>query len=374
MPKSLYIHIPFCRAKCSYCDFYSIAYQRELAQSYIEALCHQIEDCKGSFRTIYIGGGTPSVLDIKLWQKLLSSLARVSKGVEEFSLEANPESLDETKLKLWLDNGVNRISIGLQSLDDGKLKKLGRIHSAQEAVEKLQQAKVAGFKNISIDLIFGLWGQSLESWKQELETVVGLGVEHISLYALSYEKNTDLFKRLKEGEFEPLADQLVAQMYEFSIKYLSRAGFLQYEISNFSKKGYECKHNLNYWDNNSYQSFGSGAVSYIEGVRKKNIVDVVGYVEKVSRGENPVASAEELSPEKRARETAAIKIRTKAGIDFDWFQAKTGFDFLSLEKTALKELKAQGLIVQQKKRGKLKAISLTGKGFLFSDSVSAAFL
>lgn len=374
MINSLYIHIPFCRNKCAYCDFYSIAYQPEVGEAYIEALCRQLENYKPSFKTIYIGGGTPSILDLRLWQKLLNSLAKVSKGVEEFTVEANPESLDEAKLKLWFEEGVNRISIGLQSLDDRRLKQLGRIHSAQEALEGIRKVRSAGFNNISIDLIFGLWDQDLESWKRELEEAVKLPVEHISLYALSYEKNTDLFRKLKQGQLKPLAEQLVAQMYEFSIEYLNRQGFLQYEISNFSKKGYQCKHNLNYWDNNSYQALGASAASYIEGVRQKNVCDVRDYIRRVKRGESVVASCEELLLEARAKETAAVKIRTQAGIDFNWFKAKTGFDFLSLEQGVLGKLAEEGLIAYQQTNGAYRGISLTSKGFLFSDSVSAAFL
>ncbi|MCF7908673.1 MAG: radical SAM family heme chaperone HemW [Candidatus Omnitrophica bacterium] len=374
MPESLYIHIPFCKNKCFYCDFYSITYESELAQKYIGVLCQQIENASADFKTIYIGGGTPSVLDLRLWQKLLISLRKVSKNCQEFSLEANPESLDSAKLDLFLEMGVNRISIGLQSLDDRKLKKLGRIHSATEAVKKVEQARARGFRNISIDLIFGVWNESLEGWQKELARAVKLSVDHISLYGLTYEKNTDLFRKLKSHQIKPLNDHIIAEMYSDSVNYLAEQGFLRYEVSNFSKAGYECRHNLNYWDNGPYQAFGPSAVAYHNGCRKQYISDLCSYVDGFESAKQIVATSEELNPEFRAKETAAIKIRTRTGIESDWFKQKTGFDFFALEAKVLAELNTEGLVAYRGGRGKSKTIFLTDKGFLFADRVSSAFL
>ncbi len=196
--KSLYIHIPFCRAKCPYCDFYSTPYQKDIADCYIKTLCKKLEKINNKFLTIYIGGGTPSVLDKELLGRLLKSLKKVIGKDCEFTIEANPESLDEDKIKIFRDYGINRISIGVQSLRDEKLNKLRRVHSAAQARKAVALAKKSGFKNISIDLIFGVWQESLESWQSELKEAVKLGATHISVYSLTYEKNTQFFKELKK--------------------------------------------------------------------------------------------------------------------------------------------------------------------------------
>ena len=229
---SLYIHIPFCRKKCGYCDFYSLTYQKDIADSYVSILCKQIKILNRDFTTIYIGGGTPSVLNIDHWKKLFTSLKKITGKTKEFTIEANPESLDDDKIKLFYGNGVNRISLGLQSLKNKKLKQLGRIHSTQDSEKALLLAKKRGFTNINADFIFGVWGESLNSWKKELKKIVKLPVTHISLYFLTYEKDTPIFREVKKRTISPLNEDIVAQMYEYNMGYLPRRGFIQYEISN----------------------------------------------------------------------------------------------------------------------------------------------
>jgi oxygen-independent coproporphyrinogen-3 oxidase len=371
---SLYLHIPFCRKKCIYCDFYSIEYRSDIASSYIDILCKQINKLDSDFSTIYIGGGTPTVLEISLWKKLFRSLARFYRSRVEFTIEANPESLCRDKIKLFLDEGVNRISIGVQSLYEDKLQKLTRIHSAQEGEEKVLLAKREGFKNINIDLIFGVWDEELSSWRKELRKVVSMPITHISAYSLTVEEKTPLFKKLKEGNLPPLNEEVIAQMYEFNLDYLPWKGFLQYEVSNFSKRGYQCQHNLNYWHNNSYVGLGPSAVSYLEGVRKKNVSDCGEYIKRAKRNEVPFDYQEKLKPLQKAKETAAVKIRCKEGIDFQEFKSKTGYDFLRVARNDIKDFIKQGILRYKKKRGKIKGLCLTKKGFLFSDTVSSAFL
>lgn len=355
MVNFLYIHIPFCRKKCLYCDFTSFIFKQNIAQHYIDKLISQIIRIDSKFLTIYIGGGTPTILDEELLKILLVSLKKNLTNNTEFTIEANPESLTRKKLDLFLKYGVNRMSIGIQSLDDEKLRKLGRVHNAKKALDAINLANKSGFKNISGDFIFGLWNESISGWKDELNKIANLPIKHLSCYALSYERHTQLSKQVKVGKIKPLDDITVGRMYEYTINFLPKNGFKQYEVSNFAKNGFECKHNLNYWDNNEYIGLGENAVSYIKGERIKNIGTKV--------------SKEKLSKERMARETAALKIRTKAGINKNWFKNKTGFSFNELVCDSLDYLIKNKLILNTKKR-----IFLTKKGFLFSDTVSSSFL
>jgi len=374
MNPSLYIHIPFCRRKCVYCNFYSSIYDREEASSYIGALTAQAENIGAPPSTVYIGGGTPTVLDTALLEKLLKNLERFSKSAAEFTVEANPESLDADKLRILSDYGVTRLSIGAQSLDENKLKKLGRLHTAAGARDSVALAGRAGFKNISVDLIFGVWGEKAKAWKRELEEAVRLPVTHVSCYELTYERGTPLFEALANKSLTRLEDDITAEMYEAAIELLSLRGFKQYEVSNFAKSGFECKHNLNYWDNSPYIGLGASAVSYIDGVRSKFVSDAKAYTRRFRDDKSLVESSEKLSPARRAKETAAIKIRTRTGIDFRWFKDKTGYDFCELERKALPKLIKDGFIKYKKDGDIPTGIVLKRKGFLFCDTVSSALL
>jgi len=369
MPQGLYIHIPFCRQKCLYCDFYSALYAEGLAGSYIQVILKQIQRLDQDFSSIYMGGGTPSVLSRDLLNKLLAGLKKFIKKDTEFTIEVNPESVDKEKLKLFFDGGVNRISIGAQSFDDKKLNSLGRIHSAKQAVEAIELSKKTGFNNTSIDMIFGVSKEDLKSWEAELEKAAEFDIRHISCYSLSYEKDTLLFMMKEKKEVTPVDDEVVAGMYRYAMSYLSGESFNHYEISSFSKPGFECRHNLNYWDNNSYIGLGPSAVSYTGGVRSENVKDIKEYISRFEKLAPLAISREELPPVQMAKETASVKIRVKEGIGYDWFKDKTGFDFLELEKSVLEALAGQGLIEYNGK-----TVRLTDKGFLFSDTVSSALL
>ncbi len=374
MESTLYIHIPFCRRKCIYCDFYSIVYEKSIAGPYLDTILSQIRDTNSQFSTIYIGGGTPTVLDKNSLARLLKAAGTHAQNDVEFTIEANPESLDAEKINLFLDSGVNRLSIGLQSLNDHKLHRLGRIHDARQGRNAVYLAHKRGFKNISIDLIFGIWEEKIDAWKRELREAAGFPITHVSCYSLSYERETPLFSALKNRSITPLEDHMVAEMYEAAVDALALGGFKQYEVSNFAKEGFVCRHNLNYWENGPYIGLGASAVSYLDGVRAKNVSSVGEYIKRVDSGRSPVESSERLSALKRAKESAAIKIRTKEGIDFARFKEKTGFDFLELEACALKELVEKDLVKYKKENNVVTGVCLKRKGFLFCDTVSSAFL
>jgi len=374
MKKSLYIHIPFCRKKCPYCDFYSRCYDQILARDYIEVLCKQIKTLGCDFSTVYIGGGTPSVLGLPLLKKLLKALSKISVKAEEFTVEVNPESINKSKLELFRDNRVNRLSIGLQSFSDAKLKRLGRIHNCKKSLEAVKLAKAAGFKDIGIDLIFGVSGETFPEWASELKQAASLDLKHISTYCLTYEKNTPLFLQVKKKFIVPLGDEVLAKMYGAAIDYLVKQGFKHYEISNFSKPGFESKHNMNYWRGNPYLGLGPGAVSFVNAERQKNVSSVIKYIDKVKKGENPVSFKEALSKRSQAKELAAIKIRTKEGIYFEWFKARTGYDFLKLESEVLEDLSNDGLVKFRSKKDRKIGVYLTKKGFCFADTASSSLL
>ena len=342
----------------------------------LEEHLKQIKELDQDFSSIYIGGGTPGILSLDLLNKLLSSLKRFIRSDIEFTIEVNPESIDSEKLKLFLDKGVNRISIGVQSFDDKKLKALGRIHNAKQTTKAIELSKKSGFKNVSIDMIFGVAGENLKAWHVELEKAAGFDIQHISCYSLSYEKSTPLFKMREKKDIAPLDDETMADMYVYTISCLPKMGFEHYEVSNFARPGFECRHNLNYWDNNSYVGLGPSAVSYIDGVRSENVRDSEEYVDRYAKGVSIIAYKEKLSAIRTAKETAGVKIRVKQGIDYGWFKNKTGFDFENIENDSLKELFKDDLLeynIDNTTRERL-GIRLTERGFLFADTVSSAFL
>lgn len=376
METSLYIHIPFCARKCLYCDFYSEIYDQEFSSAYIDVIMDQIGKIPHRFSTIYIGGGTPSVLSPELLERLLKTLnpKLVESGLE-FTVEANPESLDDRRIKILLNSGVTRLSIGVQSLDDRKLKKLGRLHNAEKARGAVHLAAKRGFSNIGIDLIFGAWGETVEDWKSEIDEAVKLPVSHISCYSLTYEKGTPLFKAVLNKSILPIEDDRSSAMYEMTMELLPVRGFKQYEISNFAKsEESRCRHNMSYWENNPYIGLGASAVSYTDGVRAKNVSNIREYIKRYRRGTSLVESSEKLSPVRSARETAAIKIRTRDGIDFKWFREKTGYDLKELERKALSDLMDKDLIKYKREGGSLTGITLKHRGILFCDTVSATLL
>lgn len=374
MENSLYIHIPFCRRKCVYCDFYSVPYDADAARAYADVISNQIEKLGGEYSTVYVGGGTPSALRREEMERLLVSIAPKLAAGAEYTVEANPESMSDALVRLLVRYGVNRMSIGVQSLDDRKLKNLGRLHDAKKARECVRMASGAGISNISIDLIFGVWGESPDGWRREVEEAVKLPVTHISAYSLTYEKGTPLFDAVTNKSIVPLGDGLASEMYETAIDLLGLRGFKQYEISNFAKEGFRCRHNINYWENGPYEGVGASAVRYSAGVRAKNISDLKEYIKRYESGRALAGSTEKLSPIRRARETAAVKIRTRDGIDFRWFRERTGYDLEKISRAAIADLLDKGLIKYKREGDSATGIVLKRRGVLCCDTVSSSLL
>ena len=307
----------------------------------------------------------PDLLDL-----LLKSLGPVLEQSRESTIEVNPESLTGEKCDLFLNRGLNRISIGMQSLYDEKLFFLGRIHSADQALKALDLAVKSGFQNISADFIYALPKEKPENWEKELKDISGLPVQHLSCYALSCESNTEFYK------YKNKIDQgLAAEMYGLTMKILPQNGFSHYEISNYARKDLECLHNMIYWENRSYLGLGPAAFSYIQAIRSKNISDTEEYMKKAEQGGSVTEFEEKLKPEARARETAAMNIRRSKGIVFQEFRLDTGFDLKDLLKTEdLDRFLDQGLLRYNTSSGRNTGISLTEKGFLFADEVCSALV
>jgi oxygen-independent coproporphyrinogen-3 oxidase len=284
----VYIHIPFCKAKCYYCDFNSYSGREYLAGSYFDALKEEIVSRSASIRgrrvsSVFIGGGTPSLVDPAYIGSVLEVCSKELDIADdaEVSMESNPGTLDYEKLRRYRKMGINRLSIGLQAWQDSLLKSIGRIHDRRQFIDNFNAAVEAGFDNINVDLIFGLPGQTSEEWAETLEAVTAAGgrsLKHLSCYSLKIEEGTVLGDRLEAGTLVPADDDLDRQMYHYAVEYLAKKGFRHYEISNFACPGYECRHNLIYWKAREYAGFGAGAHSYIDSVRFNNVTGIEQYI------------------------------------------------------------------------------------------------
>jgi oxygen-independent coproporphyrinogen III oxidase len=274
---SVYIHIPFCTNICSYCDFCKMYYNEEIVDSYLEALEKEIKSCYKNelIKTIYIGGGTPSSLTIKQLNKLfnITKIFKLDNDIE-FTIECNPENTTDDKLQLFKENGINRLSIGIQTFNNNYLKLLNRSHTKEQAVELINNAKKLNINNISIDLMYGLPNQTIEEIADDINEILKLNIAHISTYSLILEEHTKLYI----DNIKNIDDDLEYDMYKLIIKELQANNYIHYEISNFSKAGYESKHNLNYWNNNNYYGFGLGSHGYIDNIRYENTRSINKYL------------------------------------------------------------------------------------------------
>lgn len=341
-----------------------------MAAEYIAIVTKQVRKLNTKFSTVYIGGGTPTVLGVRLLGKLLNALGDHLGCSCENTIEVNPESADKEVVGLLYSKGINRISIGMQSLREDKLKRLRRIHTVDDALQAVNDAKRGGFKNIGIDLIYGMPDEQLHEWKKELKEAASLPVTHISCYSLACERHT-AFYRLRRT----IDDELCAKMYRQTMQFLPRQGFIHYEVSNYAKSGFESRHNSLYWENSAYVGLGPSAVSYTDCVRTKNVVDVKEYIRRIRNNQSVVIHAERLSSRKRAKETAALNIRRGQGIDFEQFRQDTGYDFWQLEDISVIRSFLTQKILRYKRKGKEKTgLAFTSRGFLYADSVSSALL
>lgn len=367
-----YVHLPFCTTKCGYCDFYSLPTIPGLVDGLVAALTAELtaRDPHRPVETIFVGGGTPTVLPADALAKILGLLVERAGPVSEFTVEANPSSTDELKLDLLRRHGVNRISFGAQSFNPEELKVLERIHDPRHIFESVASARRAGFDNINLDLIYAIPGQSLASWRETLSRAIDVGTEHLSCYALMFEPGTSLTRLRHQGRVVQADEDVEADMFECTIDLLTAAGYEHYEISNFARPGRRCRANIIYWENREYLGIGPSAVSYLGGVRRKNVADIRKYVEAAQSGTDSIVVEEEsLPPEDRARETAIQMLRLTEGINYRRFEAITGFKAEALFARQLDEYADLKLIARD-----TDGFRLTRRGLLLSNQVMTALL
>ncbi len=361
MKTGLYIHLPFCKQKCNYCDFASFAGRENLIDDYLKALAKEISlSPLQHAETLYIGGGTPSVLSpAQLTQlvKLIENHFGPISSFAESTFEANPESLTIEKLQLLKKAGFNRLSMGLQSFNDNELRALGRIHDAATFVRAYQAAREAGFKNINVDLIAGLPGQTLESFSESLSRLISLRPEHLSVYGLQIEEGTPFFEQ------GIICDQLLMRrMLEKTRATLQTAGYHHYEISNFALPGHEAKHNMHYWRDGDYLGVGSAAVSFLAGVRQQNTPDLKEYINRLQQGKSPVVFSEQLTGKEREGEKLMLAFRQLDGVELSPLQEK----FFSRE---IERHLQNGLLERDGKK-----VKLSKEGLFLANEVFCSFV
>ena len=373
-PRAAYVHIPFCAHKCGYCDFASLAGVDHLADRYLAALEREMATALGCPRevdTIFVGGGTPTRLDAAQLLRLTDIIRRwlVRAPGAEWTVEANPGTLDAEKADILAEAGVDRVSLGAQSFRPESLQVLERHHGRPE-VEQAVAIVRPRFPRWSLDLIFGVPGSTLDDWRNDLEVALGFGPAHLSCYGLVFEKGTALWKQQQSGEVRPLDEEVERSMYEATIERLADAGLAMYEISNFARPGHESRHNLAYWANDAYFGFGVGAARYVRGVRSVNTRDLPGYLRRIEADEPATGPSEELSPEARARETAILMLRrTELGIERDEFRRKTGYEIDSLAGPAIERFRAEGYLEDDGD-----CLRLSHEGVFVADGVLCEFL
>lgn len=372
----LYIHIPFCVKKCKYCDFNSFKLNINEKRKYLNSLKREMELYKEnledkSIDSIFVGGGTPSILneeEIRILFRNIKNNFQI-KDRAEITMECNPGTLTLNKLKTMKECGVNRLSIGLQAVQNNHLEYIGRVHTYEEFEKNYYQAKEVGFENINVDLMYALPNQSKEDWMESLEKVVKLNPTHISAYSLILEENTELFNMYERHEFELLDEDTDIEMYEYTISYLKSNGYNQYEISNYAKKGFECKHNILYWKCENYVGLGVSASGFLNETRYNNLCELDEYEEIIHSGKKPIEWEEKLSIKDEIEESIFLGLRMNEGIKFKDFYEKYNFNFEEEYKNEIDKLKRMKLI-ETKDEG----MKLTQKGREISNSVFVEFM
>jgi oxygen-independent coproporphyrinogen-3 oxidase len=370
--KHLYVHVPFCARKCRYCAFYSGPSNAAQMRAYVSALRRELAEVASDLepRTIFWGGGTPSLLPTNLAEELLDAIGRAVPlgNLREWTIEVNPESLSEEKARLYRGGGVNRISMGVQTFDEKLLDALGRVHSRQQAVQSFETLRKAGFDNINLDLMFGLPGQTLEIWEQTLREAIAMQPEHISTYCLSLEEDTEFWAAFQRGFLVP-NEEIETQMFRRGIEILEAAGYPQYEISNFARAGRQAQHNIAYWRGENYYGLGPGACSTVRGERWMNVADTAAYIRRVTQGQSARENVERLAPLVLACERAAFGLRMIEGLEMNEFRRQTGFALEKLWAQEIAELLDNGLLERRGDR-----LRLTRRGIFFADTAAAAFV
>lgn len=373
-PLGLYIHVPFCIKKCNYCDFLSFAADTQKRRQYVESLCQEMVNWKAKVSayevdTIFIGGGTPSVLSVEemddIFQGISDSFSWT--GQNEFTIECNPGTVSEEKFALYRQAGVNRISLGMQSAMEDELKKLGRIHSFAEFLDSYRMARKAGFDNINIDIMSAIPEQTKESYDRTLRSVTELEPEHISSYSLILEEGTPFFEWYAERP--PVDEETDRWMYERTREVLGEAGYERYEISNYAKAGKACRHNLKYWEREEYLGLGLGAASFLSHTRFSNERDMEVYREQTRKGLCPVAGIEQLTQEEEKAEFMYLGLRCMKGVSKRRFQEYFGEDLEVCFGDVVRRCQEQGLLERSGD-----CIYLTGRGIDVSNRVFAEFV
>ena len=370
-PSSAYVHIPFCTQICYYCDFSKVFIKNQPVDAYLEHLIQETRSYEiGKLRTLYIGGGTPTALSAQQLAYLLTELPKVMdlSEVEEFTIEANPGDLDPDKIAVLKDSQVNRVSLGVQTFDNKMLKKIGRSHQEQDIYDNIRYLKQAGFDNISIDLIYALPGQTMDQVKENVAKALALDIPHMSLYSLILENHTVFMNRMRRGKLPLPKEELEAEMFEYIIEELEKGGFEHYEISNFSKPGFESRHNLVYWDNAEYYGLGAGASGYVDGIRYKNHGPIRHYLEAVEAGKARITE-EHLTLEEKMEEELFLGLRKKTGVSKARFEEKFGVSFDQRYGQVVASLTEQGLLVPDDKQ-----VRMTKRGLFLGDTVAEKFI
>jgi oxygen-independent coproporphyrinogen-3 oxidase len=376
----LYIHIPFCHSKCAYCDFSSYAIgnaQNEIAIArYVKALLKEIDLYGQTLKsieveTLFIGGGTPTCIDGKYIHEIINHLRKTTTFSEkaEVTIESNPGTITTEKLDHYLSAGINRFSVGLQTTDNNLLSSIGRIHDFNTFVTSFNAIRESGIKNINVDIMFGLPGQTLDNLHHTLDTLIELSPEHISAYALKLEEGTPMYEAEKKGLIRMPDEELERTMYHEIINKLKNNGYSQYEISNFSKKGYESRHNLVYWKNRPYLGLGLAAHSKMEQIRFSNETTMSRYLERIENGEKPSLDHTVISESEDLFETVILGLRLNEGLNILQLNERYGMDFLSENEVAISKLTNQGLV---QITGNI--LKLTLKGIDLSNQVFLAFM
>ena len=370
-PTSAYVHIPFCTQICYYCDFSKVFIKNQPVDSYLEHLIEEYDsyDIK-KLRTLYIGGGTPTALSAPQLAFLLEKLTDKLdlSYLEELTIEANPGDLDQEKIAVLKASPVNRVSLGVQTFNDRMLKQIGRSHLEKDIYENIANLKKAGFDNISIDLIYALPKQTMEDVKTNVAKAIALDIPHMSLYSLILENHTVFMNRMRRGKLPLPKEDLEAEMFEYIIAELGKAGFEHYEISNFSKPGFESRHNLMYWDNAEYYGIGAGASGYVDGVRYKNHGPIRHYLQAVEAG-NARVQEEVLTLKEKMEEEMFLGLRKKSGVSKKRFEEKFGLSFEDQYGAVVFELTEQGLLVPDRD-----IVRMTKQGLFLGDTVAEKFI
>ena len=370
-PTSAYVHIPFCTQICYYCDFSKVFIKNQPVDSYLEHLIEEYDsyDIK-KLRTLYIGGGTPTALSARQLAFLLEKLTDKLdlSYLEELTIEANPGDLDQEKIAVLKDSPVNRVSLGVQTFNDRMLKQIGRSHLEKDIYENIANLKKAGFDNISIDLIYALPKQTMEDVKTNVAKAIALDIPHMSLYSLILENHTVFMNRMRRGKLPLPKEDLEAEMFEYIIAELEKAGFEHYEISNFSKPGFESRHNLMYWDNAEYYGIGAGASGYVDGVRYKNHGPIRHYLQAVEAG-NARVQEEVLTLHEKMEEEMFLGLRKKSGVSKKRFEEKFGLSFEDQYGSVVSELTEQDLLVPDRD-----IVRMTKQGLFLGDTVAEKFI